>query len=72
MATSVGAALLDEIARVSELKGRYESLRGRPGVNVDLVIALMDLAIEEAKKAVIGDDPVEAINALAELRGFTE
>ena len=68
MSGSVGAELLDEIERVSAKRERWKGYglgpSGAPG------IALMTRAITRGKEALIGDDPIGAIRALEDLRGF--
>lgn len=67
---NVAEKLAREIARVTELRGQYASMDGVPGVNVKPVMALIDTALEAAKRAAGVDDAVEQIRALQDLEGF--
>jgi hypothetical protein len=65
---SVGSELLNEIERVSAKRERWKGYgmgaSGAPG------IFLMTQAIDRGKQAAQSADPVEAIAALEDLRGF--
>lgn len=65
-------SLAGEIARVSALRSQYAALDGMPNVNVKPALAMMDAALQAAKKAVGTGDIAEQISALQGLSGFTE
>lgn len=69
---NVAEKLAREIARVTELRGQYESLRGMPQVNVEPAIAMLNAALERAKRAAGLDDALTQIAAVLDLEGFTE
>lgn len=69
---NVAEKLAREIARVTELRGQYESLRGLPQVNVAPALAMMNAALERAKRAAGLDDTLAQIAAVHDLEGFTE
>jgi hypothetical protein len=64
--------LAREIARVTELRSRYQALEGLPQVNVAPALMLMDAALEQAKRAAGSPDIEGQMRALAGLGGFTE
>lgn len=59
--------LTDEILRVAEISKEYKSLPGGSGM---LAAAMMDAAIEKAKKAQASGDILKMIPALKELQEF--
>ena len=70
---SVESVLIGEIARVSAQRERLlEKLKGAVGsplaLNADMM--LMGIEIDEAKEAILSDDPARAIRALYALRRF--
>jgi hypothetical protein len=71
--SSVASELLNEIERVSAKRGRWRGYAGlAPKANFGPAIMLMTIAIDNAKKAIMGEDPVAAIAALRALRDFNE
>lgn len=71
--STVGSELLNEIERVSAKRERWKSYAASMGQMGNFLpgVAMMTAAIDEAKRAVISDDPAAAIRALADLRGFS-
>lgn len=67
--TSVGDALPDEIARVTQLIATYASLEGGVG---GFAIAMMQRAIRSAADAMLAGDVVAMVRAYDELKGFKE
>lgn len=67
--TSVGEALPDEIARVTQLIAIYAALDGGVG---GFAIALMQRAIKSAAAAMVAGDAAAMVRAYDELRGFKE
>ena len=70
---SVESVLIGEIARVSAQRERLlERSKGAVGsplaLNADMM--LMGIEIDEAKEAILSDDPARAIRALYALRRF--
>lgn len=59
--------LTDEILRVTEIKNEYLSIPGGAG---RLAAAMMEVAIEKARKAQASGDILQMIPALQELREF--
>lgn len=64
--------LARQIRRVAEMRERYRSLDGRPGVNVKPVLTMIDAALDQACKAAGSDDAVAVIAAGQQLEGFSE
>lgn len=72
--SSVGSELLDEIERVSAKRERWKAYAADAGpqANFRPAILLMTIAIDNAKKEAMGDDPAAAITALQALKDFNE
>lgn len=68
--TSLGEGLPAEIARVTEIKELYASMRGTPWLNVEPAIANMGEAIADAVQAASDGDVVAMLRAYVRLRGF--
>ena len=70
---TVESALIGEIARVSAKRERLLE-RSKGGARLPLTLngdmMLMGIEIDEAKEAILSDDPVRAIRALYALRRF--
>lgn len=69
---NVAEKLASEISRVTALRCQYEGLRGMQSVNPEPAICLMTLAIDNGIKAAGVPDALTQIDAMRELRGFTE
>lgn len=72
---SVGSDLLNEIERVSAKRERWkgyakEQANWNIHANFGPALFLMTRAIDRGKDAVQSADPIEAIRALEDLRGF--
>jgi len=70
---SVESVLIGEIARVSAERERLlEKSKGgaRLPLTLNAEMMLMGIEIDEAKEAILSDDPVRAIRALYALRRF--
>ncbi len=70
---SVESALIGEIARVSAKRERLlERSKGamRLPLRLNADMMLMGIEIDEAKEAILSDDPARAIRALYALRRF--
>lgn len=64
-------ALLAEIRRVRDvLRPRYQALDGQPGVNVQPVLALMQIELDAAEGALADGDPADMLLMLRTLRGY--
>ena len=72
MAESVGSELLNEIERVSAKRERWRGYAKIGGAQANFApsIFLMTAAIDAGKAAIQSEDPVDAIRALENLRGF--
>ena len=64
--------LLNEIERVTRIRGHFEELRGMPNVVVAPQIAMMTASINAAKEAAASDDAIKVIQALADLGEYSE
>ena len=71
MSRNVAGELASEIARVTEIRERYNELRGRPAVNLDFGILLMDRVLAVAVEAAGIDDAVTQLSALQSLKEVT-
>ncbi len=69
---TVGTELMDEIQRCGGILKMYESIRNMPGVFTGAAEHMIKSALERAKAAMAGDDPIECIRSLNELQGFTD
>jgi len=70
--TSLAEALPAEIARVTEIKEMYQSLRGMPGVNVEPAIHFMTKDIEYAITALAEGDVVQMLRCYEVLKDYKE
>lgn len=71
--SSVGSELLNEIERVAAKRERWKQYAlGAPRAQFRPGIALMTIAIGNAKKAILEDDAVTSVAALQALRDFNE
>ena len=68
---NVAEKLAREIARVTELRCQYESLRGIRNANPEPAIAMMTAALEGACLAAGHDCALDQMEAIRELEGFT-
>jgi hypothetical protein len=73
---SVGTELINEIERVAGKRARYEQyandLPADCRAGMALSIAVMTAALQEAKEALRGDDPVRAIRAMEALKDYSD
>ena len=67
---TVGEALPVEMQRVRELSQQYAEMCGIPNVNVEPAIALMNVSLSAAEKAMIEQDVVGMCAAIEDLKGF--
>ena len=68
MTKSLPDAIIDEIARVNDIRGEYVALKSMPNVIVGPQIAMMDLSIRTAQMALAECDIVQQIASLADLK----
>ena len=68
MSQSLPDAVIDEIARVNEVRAAYVALKSMPNVIVGPQIAMMDHTIRTAQMALAEGDIVQQIASLAELK----
>lgn len=71
---SVGSELLNEIERIAAKRERWRGYATAAGPEAcfEPALTLMTMAIDNGKKAVMGDDPVFAIAALQALKDFSD
>jgi hypothetical protein len=72
VSANLAEALARQIRRVAQLRGTYAQLRGRPGVNVDFALLMIDAALEAACKAAGVDDAVAQLAAFQQLGSIEE
>jgi len=64
--------LATELVRVTELRCRYEGLRGMRQANPEPAITLMNLAISAGIEAFGSGDAAAMMDAVQQLKGFTD
>ena len=62
--------LLEEIDRVTKIRGQFEELRGMPNVIVEPQIALMSAEIQGAKDAIGIGDTIKMLQCYTTLKEY--
>ena len=65
-------ALPREQKRCRKLLDQYKTLRNTEGVNVEFVVAMIELALANAERAASAGDVVAMLRAYFELKSFNE
>lgn len=71
MSENLPEGLAAQIKRVTEIKGLYEEMRGRPNVIVEPQIAMMEMELKEAVEASGSNDIVRMMKAYKALEGYS-
>ena len=61
-----------EVERVTTIKAHFEELRSMPNVIVEPQIIIMQASLERAHKAAGSNDPLQVMQAIGDLEGYSE